>query len=589
MVFLAASPKKSSRHESRREVDVSVVGNKMVSDQPANCVTEMHDNSSFFSYPSTSLHSPRGATLKGVNFTSRATPQRQKGQNSVFCGLSEYPTTIAELQPWTIINENIFKLSEARRYFSLRKSHWLEQNIIVTTNALQNISSLSKAMALTGDFQPTQFNIQADSEVPFAVIHSFKSSQHVEEERLVLTSSSFVAVAETTPKLGVNIPLGQEWALKVSGQSMVSAKNRAGSMDSSVWFLQFDNLGRMTKWQSMLRTLIYSLAEAKGEVPRNTVEVESVQSSNSGSKSQDRAYGRCLSSTDSQPYTVALRRHAMDRNTNWTEITSSSTVPGTRTPFLTDEKADIEHVREELPERHKFIAGTNKRVSSYSAANTPNSNYSQTSRTLRRLHSASSISALRSLPLPPPSPAPTSALPRPPDVSINHPSSDSLRTLFKKPTLPPITIDEEPERGFPSWETRYRFLDHATHDEKGDHKSVLFRNLGDRRDNYVEKSAKAFTSDPVAFVTEMESPCELHHSFDVACSVPSSPVSDGFFDTLSLYSFDKDEDVLLKYDKPDIEHGHIHLYNQRTHFGTQPIVSRGRSFIATIPGTPRPV
>ena len=143
MVFLAASPRKSYLYESRREVDVSVAENKMVSDQPANCVTEMHDNPTFFSYPSTSLHSPRGATLKGVNFTSSATPQRQKGQNSVFCSLSDFPTTIAELQPWTIINENLFKLSEARRYFTLRKLHWLEQNIIVTTNALQNTPSLN--------------------------------------------------------------------------------------------------------------------------------------------------------------------------------------------------------------------------------------------------------------------------------------------------------------------------------------------------------------------------------------------------------------------------------------------------------------
>lgn len=184
--------------------------------------------------------------------------------------LLPFPAHSQRLGQQCIIDEHLGKIdlpkasSSSGRWRLQRPAVWLDRSIIVTTNAMPAQGALPPKLAiLTGASAVGTTDFSFDHVVAdeaFAAVHccriSSSGSHASEEERLLMSSASFVAVAETAHLRGEEQGKGMAgWVLKVAGTAFTlrTPKVRAKEYEQKVWLLRFDSVDRMVHWQNIFR------------------------------------------------------------------------------------------------------------------------------------------------------------------------------------------------------------------------------------------------------------------------------------------------------------------------------------------------
>lgn len=205
-----------------------------------------------------STHSFKSVQAEGFDHNSRRTNHAD---------VKVFPLVRREALRNCLMDENVTKVEAAVRKGLMRKKDVNERVVVLTTNARQIQGQLSAKLAsLTGaqSIGQAKFSFNdLNGQEPFVILHCFKSDYALakEEERLTLSSHSFVAVAESSSSFHID---REVWALKIAGHITSSnpPKTRAAEQQQSQWSLQFDTKHRMLKWQVILRALIAGLNEA---------------------------------------------------------------------------------------------------------------------------------------------------------------------------------------------------------------------------------------------------------------------------------------------------------------------------------------
>lgn len=239
-----------------------------------------------------------------------------------------------------LMDENVTKAEAAVRKGLMRKKDINERIIVLTTNARQIQGQLSAKLAsLTGaqSIGQAKFSFNdLNGQETFVILHCFKSDHGLakEEERLTLSSSSFVAVAESSSSFHID---REVWALKIAGHitSNNPPKTRAAEQQQSQWTLQFDTKHRMLKWQVILRALIAGLNEADQvfRIGPTLHKIKHVQSVNSISSASTMA--------SSGGYQSVISHH--ERPESYEEMYGSANSPRSspRSPYHFNKNEDL--------------------------------------------------------------------------------------------------------------------------------------------------------------------------------------------------------------------------------------------------------
>ncbi|PWN33772.1 uncharacterized protein FA14DRAFT_156453 [Meira miltonrushii] len=263
-----------------------------------------------------------------------------KSRRTNHADVKMFPLVRREALRNCLMDENVTKIEAAVRKGLMRKKDINERIVVLTTNARQIQGQLSAKLAsLTGaqSIGQAKFSFNdLNGQEPFVILHCFKSDTGLakEEERLTLSSHSFVAVAESSSSFHID---REVWALKIAGHvtSNNPPKTRAAEQQQSQWTLQFDTKHRMLKWQVILRALIAGLNEADQvfRIGPPLHQIKHIQSVNSISSASTLA--------SSGGYQSVMSHH--ERSESYEEMYGSANSPRSspRSPYHINKDEDL--------------------------------------------------------------------------------------------------------------------------------------------------------------------------------------------------------------------------------------------------------
>lgn len=173
-----------------------------------------------------------------------------------------FPAEYRLLRRAILLDEPVSKLDAGKGMPLARKRGWHRRRLVLSSNAI-----VREGLGIHWDNDsapPTpHFDCIGEStSAPFACLHIFKGDGLAELQRLTLSSTTFIAVADSRSS-------AERWTLRIGGAASVlpAADNSGRWAPPEEWRIQLGSLEQLVHWQKMLRVSGNPPGAAQGLTP----------------------------------------------------------------------------------------------------------------------------------------------------------------------------------------------------------------------------------------------------------------------------------------------------------------------------------